>query len=299
MRLFLIGSSGYLGAHVGRAAAEAGVEVITAGRRPGGCGTAHVLVDLAQDGPARIATVLAEVHPEAVVNCAGTTFGDPAALAAGNIVAPATLVEAMLRDRSPARLIHLGSAAEYGRGRPGVPVQESFPARPVGVYGVTKLGGTRAVLVARAAGLAAVVLRVFNPVGPGSPSNSLPGRAAAEIARALAEEDHVRLGSLSAVRDFVDAGDVARAVLAAATGPMPEEPLLNVGSGQAVSARELVHVLLEVAGLNRAVQESEFGSPRSTDVAWQQADISAARASLRWHPRTSLRTSLACLWKAL
>ena len=109
----------------------------------------------------------------------------------------------------------------------------------------------------------------------------------------------MRLGGLSAVRDFVDANDVARAVLAAATGPMPEEPLLNVGSGQAVSARELVHTLLEVAGLNPAVQESEPGSPRSNDVAWQQADIRAVRAALSWRPRTSLRSSLDCLWKAL
>jgi nucleoside-diphosphate-sugar epimerase len=267
VRLLLIGSSGFLGSHVGRAAAETGVEVITAGRRPAGRAAEHVVVDLAEDGAARIATVLAGVHPDAVVNCAGTTSGEPAALAAGNIVAPATLVEAMLRARSPARLIHLGSAAEYGRGNLGVPVRESCPARPVGVYGVTKLGGTRAVLVARAAGLAAVVLRVFNPVGRGSPGNSLPGRAAAELARAIAQGHPVRLGGLSAVRDFVDASDVARAVLAAATGPMPEKPLLNVGSGQAVSARELVHTLLEVAGRNPAIQESEPGSPRSTDVA--------------------------------
>ena len=130
MRLLLIGSSGFLGSHVGCAAAEAGVEVITAGRRPAGGATEHVVVDLVEDGPARISTVLADVHPDAVVNCAGTTSGEPAALAAGNIVAPATLVEAMLRDRSPARLIHLGSAAEYGLGNPGVPVRESCPAPP-------------------------------------------------------------------------------------------------------------------------------------------------------------------------
>ena len=299
MRLLLIGASGFLGSHVRRAAAQAGVEVITAGRRPSGQLTEHLLVDLAEDGPARIATMLAKVHPDAVVNCAGTTSSDPAALAAGNIEAPATLVEAMLSSRSPARLVHLGSAAEYGRGKPGVPVRESFPARPVGVYGATKLGGTRAVLLARTAGLAAVVLRVFNPVGPGASSNSLPGRAAAEIARAIAQEDHVRLGGLDAVRDFVDAGDVAQAVLAAAIEPIPKEPLLNVGSGQAVSARELVHTLLEVTGLNPAVQESEPGSPRSTDVPWQQADVSAVRIALGWQPCTSLASSLACLWETI
>lgn len=300
MRLLLIGASGFLGSHVSRAAAQAGLEVVTAGRRPSGGSAEHVLLDLAEDGAARITAVLADVQPDAVVNFAGTTSGDPAAMAAGNINAPATLVEAMLRGRSPARLVHLGSAAEYGRGKPGVPVQESAPARPVGVYGATKLGGTRAVLLAHAAGLPAVVLRVFNPVGPGVPGSSLPGRAAAEIARAIAHDDHVRLGALDTVRDFVDAGDVAQAVLAAAvTEPIPWSPVVNVGSGQAVQARHLVHTLLEVAGHNLVVKESAPGSPRSTDVPWQQADISAARTALRWQPRTPLKSSLTQLWKTV
>ncbi len=299
MRLLLIGSSGFLGSHVMRSAMHAGVEVVTAGRRPSGQPAGHVLIDLAEDGPARIRTVLTKVQPDAVVNCAGTTCGDPALLAAGNIEAPAALVEAMLRGRSSARLVHIGSAAEYGRGKPGVPMGESSPSRPAGVYGATKLGGTRAVLVARTAGLAAIVLRVFNPVGPGAPTTSLPGRAAAEIARAVAQEDHVRLGGLNAVRDFVDASDVAQAVLAAATEPLPEDPLLNVGSGQAVSARELVYTLLEVAGLSPAIEETEPGSPRSTDVPWQQADISATRRALGWQPRTPLTSSLTALWETI
>ncbi len=298
MRLLLIGSSGFLGSHVYRTAAAAGVEVVTAGRRPSAQGAEHHLVDLAEDGPARIATMLAEVQPDAVVNCAGTTCGDTAALAAGNIDAPAMLVQALLRCRSPARLVHLGSAAEYGRGEPGVPVRESAPARPVGVYGATKLGGTRAVQVARTAGLDAVVLRVFNPVGPGAPGSSLPGRAAAEIARAIAQNDHLQLGPLNAIRDFVDAGDVAQAVLAAAAR-RPTPAVLNVGSGQAVSARELVHAFLEVAGGGLAIQESVPGSPRSTEVPWQQADISAARTALGWQPRTSLTSSLTHLWETI
>ena len=79
--------------------------------------------------------------------------------------------------RSPARLVHLGSAAEYGRGPGRAPVREDEPARPVGPYGVTKLAGTRLVELARTAGLPAVVLRVFNPVGPGGagPHAARPG----------------------------------------------------------------------------------------------------------------------------
>lgn len=294
--MILLGASGFLGSHVQRAAADAGWEVLTAGRHRCDTPGRHFTVDLTVDGPARIGAMLARLQPDAVVNCAGSTCGEPAALAAANIDAPATLVEAMLGSDCPARLVHLGSAAEYGRGDPGIPVRESCPARPVGVYGTTKLGGTRAVQVARAAGLAAVVLRVFNPVGPGAPPSSLPGRAAAEIARAIAAHDRVRLGCLNAVRDFVDAGDVARAVLAAATTTTTDHPVLNVGSGRAVPARDLVHTLLTITGHSLTIQEDEPGSPRSAEVPWQQADISAIRAALDWQPRTSLTSSLDQMW---
>nr|WP_322975329.1 NAD-dependent epimerase/dehydratase family protein [Actinacidiphila bryophytorum] len=65
-----------------------------------------------------------------------------------------------------ARLVQLGSAAEYGPGVPGTALAESAAARPAGVYGATKLAGTLAVA---GSGLDAVVLRVFNPVGAGAP----------------------------------------------------------------------------------------------------------------------------------
>ncbi|HET9257239.1 MAG TPA: NAD-dependent epimerase/dehydratase family protein [Pseudonocardiaceae bacterium] len=298
MRMLLLGARGFLGSHVQRAASAAGWEVITAGRQPRGPAQRHITIDLTAAGPAGIGAVLTDVAPEAVVNCAGATSGEFPALAAANIDVPATLVRAMLLTRSAARLVHLGSAGEYGRGERGVPVREDSPARPVSGYGATKLGGTLAVAVARAAGLPAVVLRVFNPVGAGAPASSLSGRAAAEIARASAQGDCVRLGNLDAVRDFVDATDMAHAALAAATTPTPH-PVLNIGSGQAVSARELVHTLLKVSGLSPEIQESEPGSPRSTDVPWQQADISAARAALGWSPRTPLSCSLTNVWRAL
>ena len=296
MRALLIGATGYLGAHVRSAAAATGVEVITAGRQP--AGGRHVVLDLARDPQALVEAVLAELAPDVVVNCAGATTGDAEALSAGNIEVPATLVAAMTAGGRDMRLVHLGSAAEYGRGTPLVPVAEDTPARPLGLYGATKLGGTRLVQLARTAGLPAVVLRVFNPVGPGAPAHSLPGRAAAEVARAIAENDRVRLGGLDAVRDFVDAGDVARAVLAAAVGPVPRQGLLNVASGRAVSARELVHGLVDIAGVTVAIDEGEAGSARSADVAWQQADVSAALAALDWQPCTPLEVSLKELWRS-
>ena len=187
MRLLILGASGFLGRHVWQQATVAGAEVITAGRGERPESPAHRRLDLAAGEPARIAELVASVAPDVVANCAGATTGGPDLLAAVNVTGTYALVRAMLLAGTPARLVHLGSAAEYGRVEPGVAVAESAPGRPVAAYGATKLAGTRLVELARAAGLDAVVLRVFNPVGAGAPGNSLAGRVAAELRRALAD----------------------------------------------------------------------------------------------------------------
>jgi nucleoside-diphosphate-sugar epimerase len=301
VRILILGGHGYLGGHVRHRAEAAGLAVVTAGRsaRPGP--PPHHRADLAGDGPPAIAALIGLVAPDAVVNCTGTVTGGPEALAAANITAPWALVTAMLtlpaRPRRP-RLVHLGSAAEYGRGTPGVPVTESAPSRPAGLYGVTKLAGTRLTVLARAAGLDAVVLRVFNPVGPGAPAGSLAGRAVSQVRQALTSGTPIRLGPLDAARDFVDAGDVADAVLAAACRPALPPAVVNIGSGRATPARTLVRQLLTISGCSAPVHEDAPGSVRSAAVPWQQADITCAREHLGWRPRRDLAASLSDLWEA-
>ena len=299
MRVLVIGMHGFLGEHIGYRMASAGWDIVAAGRSPRPREAGYVALDLSADSVQDIAKRLVEVAPDAVVNCAGAVTGDPATLAAANIAGPAALLEALALAGLGARLVHLGSAGEYGDVDAGVAVNEHTRARPVGTYGVTKLAGTHLVRLARSTGLDAVVLRVFNPSGRASPADSLPGRVAAEIVRALAEHDAVRLGPLDAVRDFVDARDVADAVYATLAAPAGGYPVLNVGSGVAVPVRTLVDELVSIAGFSGPVHTDAAGSPRSASVAWQRADITAIRATLGWQPRRDLSASLRDLWQAV
>jgi len=298
MRLMVIGASGFLGEHVRRRAGAAGAEVITAGRSwlPGSPG--HRRLDLAVESAAQIAATIADAAPDAVVNCAGATVGPPDALVAVHVTGTYALVRAMLTIGAPTRLVHLGSAAEYGRCEPGVRVAERTVPSPTTIYGATKLAGTRLVELAAAAGLDAVVLRVFNPVGPGAPTSSLPGRLAAELRTSQRHGTDVRVGALDAVRDFVDARDVADAVIAAAAAPSLPHRVLNIGSGRGVPVRAMVTQLVAISGHARPVREDARAPARSADVPWQQADITRAAEDLGWAPRRDLATSLADLWEA-
>jgi NDP-hexose 4-ketoreductase len=317
MRILIIGASSFIGGHLRRAASAAGHTVLTAGRGEGW----SLRLDLTAETPWRTGSLIASVAPDVVVNCAGATAGGADALAAGNITTVHTLVTALLDTMLPAmgspttgspatglpgtvsptagrsspRLVHIGSAAEYGPATDGAPVTEDAVPRPAGLYGATKLGGTRLVELARTAGLDAVVLRVFNVVGAGAPEDTLPGTAATQ----LRHGGGLKLGPLDAVRDFVDARDVADAVLAAATAPALPHGIVNIGSGVGVQARVLVRQLLAVAGPNVDVDvhEDAPGSARSAGHAGQRAEISRARADLGWRPRRDLAESVRDLWE--
>ncbi|GGM56152.1 hypothetical protein GCM10012275_29080 [Longimycelium tulufanense] len=293
-RYLLLGASGFLGRHVwDRLVTDPEARLLTAGRRPVDSGQAHLRLDLATAGVRELGDVLAAANPDVVINAAGMVGGTPAEQAAVNTTAVGRLAEAMLRTRPTTRLVHIGSAAEYGRVRTGIAVAEDTPAHPVAAYGVTKLGGTQLLRLARVAGLDAVVLRVFNPVGPGIPEGSLLGR----LVRQLRDrEPEIRLGPLGDHRDFVDARDVANAVVAAARVSTPRW-LINVGSGRATQVRELVRALLSIAGHDGPLHEAEPPPDRSALVSWQAADLTVARRVLGWRPTRTLTTTLTDVWR--
>ena len=96
-------------------------------------------------------------------------------------------------------------------------------------------------------GLDAVVLRVFSPVGPGTPAGSPLGRLAEAMRRAMQPGDgELKLGGLGVQRDFVDVRDVARAVHAASLSAA--QGVVNIGTGRAVRLRDAAAVLARVAG---------------------------------------------------
>ena len=297
-RVLAIGAGGYLGRNVlDLLTSQPDLLVRTASRSAPAVGGNDIQLDLAADSGGLDDILIAE-WPDVVVNCAGAVAGTEAELTAANVTGPANLVAALARVRPGARLIHLGSAAEYGVTEIGVPITEDMTGEPVGGYGHSKLAGTQLVGLGRSVGLDTVVLRVFNPIGPNAPTSSLPGRVVGELRRATAESDDIRLGPLGSVRDFVDVRDIAEAVLAAINVPSLDRPVLNLASGVGTPIRSIVDELADIAGFTGTVLESAAGSSRSAAVAWQQADITAISTSLGWKPRVELLDSLADLWQS-
>jgi NDP-hexose 4-ketoreductase len=291
----VFGANGFIGRHVADAMrALPGMEVVGAGLgAPLPSLERHWLdIDLlADDG--RLESELRATSPSYVVNCTGATGGTTADLLRINVLTTAALLEAIARSGIRARLVHIGSAAEYGPGALGQPVAETTCPRPLSPYGIAKLTATQLVTAAGTGGQDAVVLRVFNALGPAMPPGTLPSTALRRLTDAVASSaPRIEMGPLGAVRDFVDVRDIAAAIVAACSAPRLEAPIINVGSGTGHSARELVEALAERVGFAGEIGEAAAGSPRSSDVPWQVADVSLAERALGWRPAHDLRSTV-------
>ncbi|MFJ9642691.1 NAD-dependent epimerase/dehydratase family protein [Streptomyces sp. NPDC101206] len=258
MRVLLIGANGYLGRYVAdRLLADPAVQLTALGRGD----DADVRFDLATGSPGALTRFLDAVHPGVVINCAGATRGGARELTRHNTVAVATICESLRRSGCGARLVQLGCSSEYGPSQPGSSTAEDAVPRPGGPYGVSKLAATELVL---GSGLDAVVLRVFSPVGPGTPAGSPLGRLAEAMRRAMQSGDgELKLSGLGVQRDFVDVRDVARAVHAASLSAA--QGVVNIGTGRAVRLRDAAAVLARVAGYGGALHEIDVphGGPHA------------------------------------
>lgn len=297
MRVLLLGATGFLGRHVDEVlSSEPDFDLVRHVHRPSSLPNAIPLDLTTADG--RLADLVSQAAPDAVINCAGTT-GDATRLEALNVQLVERLLKAIGEAAPFARVVHLGSAAEYGATPHGEPISEATPARPLSPYGASKLAGTRLVTAAIEGGLDGVVLRVFNPVGAGMPPGSLPGNAARRLREAIGSGSaSISLGPLDDWRDFLAASDVGGAVTAALRATRLAAPLVNVGRGEAMQVRELVRHLVAIAGFGGDVREDSAPSARSAAVPWQVADTTLARAVLGWEARRPLDEALTELWRA-
>ena len=138
-----------------------------------------------------------------------------------------------------------------------------------------------------------VLARPFNHIGPRQTADFLASAVAqqvAEIERGLRAPE-VRVGNLSAKRDFTDVRDVVAAYVAALERGTAGEAY-NVCSGIGVSVRDLLKTLIELSGLEVEVAVAK-GRVRAADVPRLVGCADKLRHATGWGPRHELRETLA------
>jgi GDP-4-dehydro-6-deoxy-D-mannose reductase len=289
----ITGASGFAGAHLAAACADAGDEVVSLSR--GGGGPGGVAVDLRDAAAARDA--VAAARPDVVYHLAalahvGRSWEDPGATLAQNQAMTLSVLEAVRAAAPGATVVAVSSGEVYGPPE-SLPVDESALMRPQNPYAVSKAAGDLlAGFYADAHGLRVVRARSFNHSGPGQP----PLYALASFARQVAAgveagDDPVRVvtGSPDARRDYTDVRDVVRAYRLLADAGW--SGVVNVCSGRTASARELVAALGTAAGVpvEHVIDDSLV---RAHEVMEIRGSAERLRELTGWEPEIPLERTL-------
>jgi GDP-4-dehydro-6-deoxy-D-mannose reductase len=295
MRILVTGVGGFLGPHVVRHLLEQGDEVAGTyvGEPPDLPGAALHEADLLDS--ARLAQVVAEIGPDAIVGLAGLSHvGESWRRMADYFRVNVVGTENLLRASAGRRVVLASSAEVYGQVPEGEqPIGERREVDPRTPYALTKAAAER---LGFAHG--AVVVRSFNLVGPGqAPNFALPAFAAQIAAIARGEQEPViKVGNLSARRDFVHVADGAAAFRTAAQKGRPGE-VYNLASGRAFSIGEALERLMKVSGVAARIEEDPERM-RPVDLPLLVGDAGKLKA-LGWEPRRGLDDALADLWKTV
>lgn len=302
-RLLVTGAAGFIGGWILRhwSKARPEVELWATDRVPLAADTGAAYYrqcDLSDMGS--VNRLVEACRPDQVIHLAGTTgAGSLSDHVQANLLASESLYRALgeIPSRTAVTILQPGSAAQYGRVESDeLPVTEAQPMRPVSAYGISKTAQEH---LARALsmqyGLQTIFVRMFNVVGPGQPEHLIPMEFIQKLKAILGgEAGPLRVGDMSPRRDFVDVRDVASAYDAVLARGIAGE-VYNVASGRDLSVREVIEMLLHVAGATGTVKvETTTGRP--LDVLHVRADISKIQSHTGWQPFISFRTSLEDTW---
>lgn len=161
------------------------------------------------------------------------------------------------------------------------------------MYAITKFVQERLVLtVAPTYGMDAVALRLFNVYGPGQAlSNPYTGVLAIFASRLLNGKPPQVFEDGEQRRDFVHVRDIARAFVLALEQERAAGGVFNIGSGQAITVREIGQRIAVAMG--QPEQEPEIlGKSRAGDIRHCFADISLARETLGFEPAQDMREGM-------
>lgn len=162
------------------------------------------------------------------------------------------LIEALIEESIDARVILIGSAAEYGVVlREENPVKEDRVLRPVSVYGLTKAFQTQlGIYFAHNSSIEIVIARMFNLQASGLSGRLFVGRVEKQITAFLrGETKEIIVGNLDSQRDYVSVSQAVEQLNLIATRGLSGE-VYHVASGQPTRMRELLHKLMLEAGID-------------------------------------------------
>ena len=288
--VLITGINGFIGKHVAQAFLNAGFCVCGVDLHPACAipGIRYAACDLTDAQAAEAA--LRELEFDCVVHIAAILAMRSSETLRINTTAAYHML-LMAKERRCRSFLHLSSIPIIGLPPEEKAITEDTPTNPRTAYHVSKYAAEQLVMLPEFEEMHRYNIRIASPVGPGMPRSFL--RIMME--RALAGEPLSLYGAGSRVQNYIDARDVAAALVAVAEKEPPDG--LYLLSGGSYSNTEAAGICIRAAGSNSTVEFS--GKPDPADHERWIVDARKAREAFGYQPRYPLLCSMAALAEEL
>jgi GDP-4-dehydro-6-deoxy-D-mannose reductase len=307
MKVLITGITGFAGSHLADYALSLGdVEVYgTARWRAPSQNIEHIadritVVDADLRDPSSVVELVGDIKPDRIFHLAAQSYvvsswKSPSETITTNIVGTVNVFEAVRRAQYRPRIVVACSSEEYGFVAPDeVPITEDNPLRPLSPYGVSKVGqDLLSYQYFKSYGMDVVRTRAFNHSGPRRGRVFVDSNFAIQIIEAQKGlRPFVSVGNLDAVRDFTDVRDTVRAYWLA-LDKCDAGDVYNICSGKGYSIRQVVDMLLELAGARDVEVREEPERLRPSDVPLLVGDNTKFVKKTGWQPTITYEKTLA------
>lgn len=304
--VLITGISGFVGRHLERECIARGMKVsgtvLTQSESLDSDGTKRsdrFILELTDRRAMR--SILETVKPDVVIHLAAIAFvpdaGDPTVMDAINHQGTNHLAEAMIEVAPQSHLLFVSSAEVFGRATiESLPFTERSPEQPINSYGESKLAAEQAI---RHLGshLPWTIVRPFNHIGPGQNDRfAIPAWCKQLVSiQAGTREPILRVGNLDVSKDFTDVRDVVRAYadLIEHRARVARGQLYVIGSGRAISLRDVLDHVISIAGLSDRITieiDPERYRPEPHPITFGSAE--KIQTHVGWRPRIPLIQTL-------
>lgn len=292
-KILIFGISGFVGSYLAQEFLQNGYEVCGSDIAERGRLSEQVRfyrVDLL-DAQA-VSHLVEQIQPRVIINLAaisnvGKSWSIPQAAMSVNVIGGLNILEAARVCKSAPKVMFIGSSEEY---QPSdKPISEANPLNANNPYGISKIAQESfAALYRQRYGMKVYCVRPFNHTGIGQTDDFvLPSfcKQVADIAKS-GKAGVIRVGNLSAERDFSNVKDVVKAYrMIIERGDC--SLVYNIGTGNAYSIKDILDYIISLCP-QRVTVEIDSNRFRPVDTARICCDCTLLRKSLDWKPEYSI-----------
>lgn len=305
-RVLITGGLGFIGSNLAHRLVNLGADVLLVDSLiPDYGGNLFNIRDIEDRATINIADVRDESsmnylvrNREVIFNLAGQvshldSMKDPYTDLEINCRSQLSILEACRKHNPGAKVVFASTRQVYGR-PDSLPVTEAHLVQPVDVNGINKVAGEYYhLLYNNILGVRACSLRLTNVYGPRQLiKHSRQGFIGWFIRLAVEDREIQVFGDGSQMRDFVYVDDAAEAFLEAGASDACNGEFFNVGGLEAMSLRDFVNLLLEVAGSGRVNYVPWPAEKKAIDIGSFYTDSTKFQTAVGWQPTVTLRDGL-------